>query len=93
MLLFDFDDAFLLDAGQKCPGLDHLSEEEHPLKSQVEHGGEVDVWAIGMLICQHNLSSQIPALRELGVRVMERFESMGIAEVVVILATLCGQQV
>lgn len=93
MLLFDFDDAYVLDAGQKCPGLDHLSEEEHPLKAQVEHGGEVDVWALGMLICQHAMSSRLPALRQLGERVKECFESMGIVEVVEILATLCGQQV
>lgn len=93
MLLFDFDDAYALDAGQKCPGLDHLSEEEHPLKSRVEHGGEVDVWAIGMLICQHAMSCRLPALRQLGERVKERFESIDIVEVVDTLATLCGQQV
>jgi hypothetical protein len=92
MLLFDFDDACVLDAGQTCPGLDHLSEEEHPWKAQVDHGGEVDVWAIGMLICQHTMSSQFPALRQLGERIQEYFETISIAEVVETLETLCAQQ-
>lgn len=82
MLLFDFDDAYLLDADQKCPGLGHLSEEEHPTKSQVEHGCEVDVWAIGMLICQHGMIDQLPALKRLGEEVKLKFEEISIAEVI-----------
>jgi hypothetical protein len=93
MLLYDFDDACVLDAGQKCPGLDHLSEEEHPLASKYDHGGEVDVWAIGMLICQHALLNKIPALRHFGERIKVNFQSIGIVEVVETMAMLCGQLV
>jgi hypothetical protein len=80
ILLFDFDDAYALnlEAGEKCPGLGHLSLEEHSPKSHVEHAGEVDVWAIGKLITLHALSSKLPALHQLGADILARFETIGI---------------
>mmetsp|Transcript_23790 Transcript_23790/g.32721 ORF Transcript_23790/g.32721 Transcript_23790/m.32721 type:complete len:587 (+) Transcript_23790:54-1814(+) len=88
MLLFDFDDAFALETNVQCPGFSNLSLEEHPLKSQVPHGGEVDVWAIGMLISQHKLSGQLPALQHLGNRIKADFETMSIEDIIESLCRL-----
>jgi hypothetical protein len=82
MMLFDFDDAIALNNNELCPGLHHLSKEEHPLKSELNHGGEVDVWAVGMLIDQHTLSCTFPPLKQFGERIMTEFETITIAEVV-----------
>lgn len=90
MLLFDFDDAFLMHE-EMCPGLHHLSEQEHPNKCQVVHGGEVDVWAIGMLINQHAQSSAVPALHALGADILDRFEVIEITEIVVRLEILVSE--
>jgi len=84
ILLFDFDDAYALnlDAGEKYPGLCHLSLEEHPPKSHVEHTGEVDVWAIGKLISLHALSWKLPEFHRLGADILARFETIDIGYVV-----------
>ena len=76
ILLFNFDDAYVLNVNNQCPGLPYLSSKEHPWNSEVQHGGEVGIWAIGMLISQHFLNGQLPALQQFGQKIQTNFETI-----------------
>mmetsp|Transcript_14195 Transcript_14195/g.19369 ORF Transcript_14195/g.19369 Transcript_14195/m.19369 type:complete len:542 (-) Transcript_14195:60-1685(-) len=78
VVLFDFDDAYLLtEAAPQCPPLPHLSLEEHPEKSCYKpHGKEVDVWAVGFLL------ARCSATKSLGANIKENFETLTIEDAI-----------
>lgn len=78
VVLFDFDDAYLLTAAvPQCPPLPHLGLEEHPEKSCVEpHGKEVDVWAVGYLLARCWVA------KDLGARIKANFETLTIEDAI-----------
>lgn len=88
VLLFDFDDAAVMNDAGMVPGMDHLSQREHAPSVVDEHGGEVDVWAMGYLLHSHSHSEQTAVLIALGVDIMARYQTMQIAEVIERLASV-----
>lgn len=88
--LVDFDDAAFIGSNGVCSALDirRLSPEKHCPKTYTEHGHEVDIWSIGRILTLFRVTSGGNGLVTLGKAVQHQYETIPIAEVIVLVRQL-----
>jgi hypothetical protein len=88
--LVDFDDAAFIGSNGFCSALDvrRLSPEKHCPKTFTEHGHEVDIWSIGRILTLFRVTSGRNELVALGAAIQEQYETISIAEVIVLVRQL-----